>query len=86
MGRYYLEGGESLNRTGFKKFADILDSYQDKILVAIEKKEDALVNATDAEYPNEDRIERLEEEVDDLNNIKDLLDQLLEAVNNYVGE
>ena len=75
-----------MNRTGFKKFADILDSYQDKILVAIEKKEDALGNATDAEYPNENRIERLEEEVDDLNNIKDLLDQLLEAVNNYVGE
>ena len=73
-----------MNRTGFRKFADILDSYQAKISMAIEKKEDALVNATDAEYPNEDRIERLEEEVDDLNNIKDLLDQLLEAVNDYV--
>lgn len=73
-----------MNRTGFKKMLTVLEAYQSQIEEAVEKKEEALDNANDAEYPNEERIGKLEEESNALDEIRDLLEQLTEAVNDYV--
>lgn len=59
-----------LNRKSFSKLIEDLEETK-------ESKEEALDNANDAEYPNEERIDKLENECN-------LLDEMISLVQEYI--
>jgi len=73
-----------MNRQGMQKMLDTVNKWQEQIGNAIDKKQDALDTAESADSPNQDRIDKLTDEIESLETILDQLTQLEEEVSNYI--
>jgi hypothetical protein len=70
MPDYWRRGGHAMDRTGFARLSMKLEGL-------IEKKQESLDNAENASSPNEERIDKLSEEIR-------IAEEMLDLANEYV--
>jgi len=74
-----------MNRTGMQTMLSQLEFYAESIIKAISEKEDALSTASDADYPNEERVSKLEEEHQLLEGMQSQIEELISTIADYIN-
>ena len=74
-----------MNRTGISAMKEKLSVYVEKLEEGVMKKQEALDNAESAEYPNEGRITKLNEEIDIFEGLKDVLEDAISQCDDYLN-